>query len=109
MDSTHLGTIRSMGVFSVVSKTTLSGKDLCDAVNLDKLGSFPADPSARGLNCFYGGQSYVSESECSAKDASSRRICPCSMMGKRIGGIYDGANNRKEEEEGVLPYIFLFQ
>eukprot|EP01036_Dinobryon_divergens_P025135 gene25136-33654_t len=72
----QLRTIRSIGVFDVVSQVFLSGDGLCSEIFEDSSGMFLDDPSIHEDNCYYGVQRYADRGYCSAV-GSGRRFCPC--------------------------------
>ena len=76
----QLLTLRSNGVYDIVTRGILSGDQLCSSIAEDSLGYAPDDPSVSGRVCYYGGQRYADRSECSAV-GGDRRFCPCSTNG----------------------------
>ena len=79
----QLRTIRSIGVFDVVSQVFLSGDGLCSEIFEDSSGMFLDDPSIHGDYCYYGVQNYADRGYCSAV-GSGRRFCPCLNSGNTV-------------------------
>ena len=79
----QLRTVRSNGVYDIVTRVVLSGDGLCTVILKDSLGMFPDDPIVSGRFCYYGGQRYADRGECSAV-GGDKRLCPCSIGGKRV-------------------------